>query len=90
MDFGSVRLTGDDFMLLQVRCDTCDAYIVLHAALREKEAKKSEEEVTVGKDKVMNASSTLCLGDDEIKVLRTAVEQHGGSFEKLFEKSKES
>jgi hypothetical protein len=34
VDFTSVRLAGDDFMLLQLKCEACDAYVVLHASLQ--------------------------------------------------------
>src|SRR3989344_898632 len=32
VDFNSVEVTGNDFVLLRIRCETCDAYIVLHAS----------------------------------------------------------
>ena len=87
VDFTSIRLTGDDFMLLQLRCDTCDAYIVLHAALQ-----GTKEDMAVYKDqknKIMNASSSLCLKDDEVDILRKALSQAGGSFEQLFVDTKD-
>lgn len=80
-DFASVRLTGDDFLLLQLRCETCDAYIVLHASLQGVKGVKVKKEE---KDKIMNASSSLCLKDSEIEVLRSALQSSGGSFEQLF------
>ena len=85
IDFASVRLTGDDFLLLQLRCDVCDAYIVLHATLQGSAAEKASKEDGA---KVMNASSSLCLQEDELQVLRTALNAAGGSFQKLFEMSK--
>lgn len=82
VDFPSVRMAADDFMLLQLKCDTCDAYIVLHAALQG--AKTSKEAVTDGE--FMNASSSLELKDEELKMLRSGLQECGGSFEKLFQK----
>lgn len=82
VDFASIRLTNEDFMLLQVRCDMCDAYIVLHASLagiKNIKVEKKEE-----KDRVLNASSTLCQKDNEIDDLRTTLENAGGSFDQLF------
>lgn len=86
VDFASVRITGDDFMLMQLKCEICDAYIVLHAAVTTKDAPLKKEDAK-DTDKGMNASSTLCLKDDELKVLRSAIDTAGGSFEKLFEMS---
>lgn len=80
VSFTSVRLTGDDFMLLQLKCEVCDAYIVLHAALQGKKIPKEATEDVKG----MNASSSLCLKEGEIEILRSALDKAGGSFEELF------
>jgi len=81
VEFSCVRLTGDDFVLMQLRCDVCDAYIVLHASLQGLKAVQLDKEE--GK-KIMNASSSLCLKDGEIEELKTALEKSGGKFEQLF------
>lgn len=86
VDFPSMRLTGDDFALLQLKCDCCDAYIVLHASLQGLKA------VVAGTDdqkRIMNASSTLCEKDGELEVLRTVLLSAGGSFEQLFAEKSE-
>jgi competence CoiA-like predicted nuclease len=80
VDFTSVRLAGDDFLLLQLRCETCDAFIVLHATLQ------GAEHLAPKKDATVNASSALHLKDHEIEMLHEALRQSGGSFEKLFKK----
>lgn len=82
IDFAAVRMAGDDFMLLQLKCDTCDAYIVLHASLQGVEQIKKP----AGQE-FINASSSLQLNEDEVKMLRMGLEQCGGSFEKLFKKA---
>ncbi|MBI3332269.1 hypothetical protein HYZ99_04945 [Candidatus Peregrinibacteria bacterium] len=82
VDMTSVRLAGDDFMLLQLRCETCDAFIVLHASLQGAENLLPKSE----KDGMVNASSTLNLKDDEVKMLRKALEDSDGSFSELFKK----
>ena len=85
VDFPSMRLTGDDFALLQLKCDTCDAYIVLHASLQNlKDMASSTEEC----QRIMNASSTLCEKDDEIDVLRATLSTAGGSFAGVFPEKK--
>ena len=81
IDFTSVRIAGDDFLLLQLRCETCDAYIVLHASLRVMENAESKES-----DGTMNVSSSLDLKEGEIDQLREALKQAGGSFEAVFKK----
>ncbi len=82
VDFASVRIAANDFMLLQLRCDTCDAYIVLHASLQGTEALLPRMQ---GEDQMVNASSTLHLKEEEVKLLRQALDQCQGSFTKLFE-----
>jgi hypothetical protein len=81
VDFASLRMTGDDFVLMQLRCDQCDAYIVLHASLQGIKGLGIKKEE---KDRAMNASSTLCLKDGEIEVLRDALMKSQGSFEAMF------
>ncbi len=79
IDFASVRVAGDNFLILQLRCETCDAFIVLHATLQGAATAKTD-------DKMVNASSTLHLKEDEIAQLHKGLEQSGGSFEALFKK----
>lgn len=80
VDFTSVRLMGDDFLLLQLKCDTCDAFIVLHATLQ------GAPQVIEGKaGSTFNASSSLHLNENELQMLREALTQAGGSFDKLFQ-----
>ena len=78
IDFASVRIVGDDFLILQLKCDTCDAFIVLHASLQGAGVKSASM------DPSMNASSTLSLNEDEVKMLREALHQSNGSFEQMF------
>lgn len=84
VDFASVRIVGDDFLLLQLKCETCDAFIVLHASLQGTvvPAPTNAEDAEV----MQNASSTLSMSEDEIKMLQEALSQSGGSFEQLFKK----
>lgn len=78
VDFTSVRMAADDFLLLQLKCDTCDAYIVLHASLQ------GAENLIKKDDSMVNASSALHLKDSEVATLREALERCGGSFDQLF------
>jgi DNA-directed RNA polymerase subunit RPC12/RpoP len=78
----AVRMTGDDFVLLQLKCPSCSAYIVLHASL--KGVKELPGEDCPG----VNVSSSLCEHEIEISVMRDTLQGVGGSFQKLFEKEK--
>ncbi len=79
VDFPSVKLTGDDFMLLQLKCESCAAFIVLHVNLA------NQTNATVDPRKgMLNASSTLTLSEDEMSTLHSALKKYDGSFEKLF------
>ncbi|MDD5623857.1 MAG: hypothetical protein PHI23_04065 [Candidatus Peribacteraceae bacterium] len=82
VDFSSVRVVGDHAMLLQLKCDMCNAYIVLHASLQgiEKISAPGYE-----KDATANVSSSLQFSEKEITMLEEALDQSGGSFEKLFQ-----
>jgi recombinational DNA repair protein RecR len=86
VDFTCVRLTSDDFVLMQLKCEVCDAYIVLHASLSCIKGVKLEKE---DKEKILNASSSLCMREGEVDLLRNALEKASGSFEQLFIESKE-
>jgi hypothetical protein len=85
VDFASIRLTGDDFVLLQVKCDACEAYIVLHASLAGLKSVKAEND---SPDAMLNASSALGLKEQEVETLRQSIEKSGGSFSSLFTSEK--
>ena len=80
VDFPSIKLASDDFMLLQLKCESCSAFIVLQVNLSE----RIEEKSVVKPQELLNASSTLSLSDSEMQTLRFALDSCDGSFEKLF------
>ena len=83
VDFPAIKLAGDDFILLQLKCVSCNAFIVLHVNLTRSAHEMSS--ATVKK----NASSTLFLDEEEMRMLKSALQESGGSFEKLFKKTQE-
>ena len=83
VDFSSVQVVADTSMLLQLKCEGCNAYIVLQASLKGVENLGASG---YNKDETMNISSTLQLSKDEMGAMRQGLEECGGSFEKLFEK----
>ena len=87
VDFPAIKLAGDSFMLLQLKCESCTAFIVLHVNLAEQVQK---ENLTDEQSALLNASSTLSLSEDEMKTLRSALRSCEGSFEKLFQVEKKA
>ncbi len=87
VEFTSVRMTGDDFLLMQLKCEACDAYIVLHASLQSltKGVIETEPEKTG-----VNASTQLCSEGVDVGELRKALASTNGSFGSLIEPTKET
>ena len=83
VDMAAVRMTGDDFLLLQLKCSSCDAYIVLHATVG---GTKNPDQPAEVRAKGQNFSSCLHFNEQEVTVLREALMQSGGSFVELFKK----
>ncbi|MBT3293597.1 hypothetical protein HN512_03485 [Candidatus Peregrinibacteria bacterium] len=85
VDFSSVRLMAENAMLLQVKCDDCNAYIVLQASLQGMEHVDSKP---FDIDETANVSTTLKLGKNEMDALKDSIQESGGSFTKLFKEVK--
>jgi len=83
VDFSSVRVVADSTMLLQLKCDMCNAYIVLQASLQGVEELEMQ---AYKQDETANNSTTLEFSEKELGMLQEGLEQAGGSFESLFEK----
>jgi hypothetical protein len=88
VDFSSVRVMAESTLLLQLKCESCNAYIVLQASLQgveEISVQPYEDDVTT------NVSSGLDTATRASAEVGEALKDADGSFEKLFEKfSKES
>jgi len=82
VDFPSIKLAGENFMILELKCEACMSFIVLHVNLLEK---GKEEPKNADIVRSMNASSTVALNESEMKTLRTALKKYDGSFEKMFQ-----
>lgn len=78
----SVKVMGENFLLLELKCRTCNAYIVLHAALAGLEHLVKKETSQSG----YNVSSQLHFSEQELSLLQQALHESGGSFETLFQK----
>lgn len=86
VDFSSVQVVAQNTMLLQLKCEGCNAYIVLHASLQGVE-KLGMKEYEV--DLTANTSSTLQVSDRDVAQLRNALKKAGGSFQDFFEEPQE-
>lgn len=82
VDFSAVRVVAAGSLLLQLKCEDCNAFIVLHASIQGVPRVLREEE----KSGIVNASSTLQLSGQEMGMLHQALQESDGSFEKLFAK----
>ena len=81
VELASVRMTGEDYLLLQLKCDVCDAYIVLHASMHGLKFQTQETHVDHG----MNISTALCSKDLDVDAIRELLGKADGSFAALFE-----
>ena len=78
----AIKVISEEAMLLQLKCEGCNAYIVLQASL------SGIEQVSAPpyrENEFANASSAL-TDEKSIELLRRALEVSGGSFEKMFKK----
>ena len=74
----SLKVLGENFVVMQMQCGTCDAHIMLHATIA---MKKESEDPESGK----NASTKLMVDIDDIKELEKSIQKSNGSFTKLFD-----
>ena len=84
VDFPSVKVAQDNVFLLQLKCGSCGAFIVLQVQVAEQTV--SVQNVT-NREELLNASSTVSLSDNEMQTLQGALAQYGGSFEKMFKET---
>ncbi len=83
VDLAAIKVVSESAMLLQLKCDACNAYIVLQASLKgiEKISAPPYEE-----NAFANASSTLEVDEITVRQVRNALQESDGSFEKLFQR----
>lgn len=81
IDISSVRVVADSNMLLQLKCDQCNAYVVLQASLQGVDSLGAPP---YSEDSTSNASSALDVGGEDVKQVKAALVAAEGSFEKLF------
>ncbi len=81
VDFPAVKVAQDNVMLLELKCRSCGAFIVLQVTI-------GEQGIGVvgiaDRNHLLNASSSVSLTESEMKTLHAALEKYDGSFEKMF------
>jgi hypothetical protein len=82
VDFPAIKIAGDGFMLLQLKCESCAAFIVLHVNLSGQAEAAAAPPTATAK---LNASSTMSLSKEDMQTLRSALSAYDGSFERLFQ-----
>lgn len=92
VDIESLKVLGDNFAVMQIKCDTCDAYIMLHATLSGEIAVTADdalaEEALAELETPANAknvSTNLLMDENDLKKLRGSLKKANGSFMTLFE-----
>lgn len=86
MDFKNVKVIAEGAMLLQLRCEHCNAYIVLQASLRGVEQISAPPYEV---DECANVSTGISSHIDDVERVRQALGESGGSFNVIF-KTKEN
>ncbi|MDD5055205.1 MAG: hypothetical protein PHZ00_02960 [Candidatus Peribacteraceae bacterium] len=81
VDFPAVKVAEENIMLLQLKCESCGAFIVLQVNVTDQEVAVAG---VVKRDHLLNVSSTVSLTEVEMHTLRSALERYEGSFERLF------
>ncbi|MEQ1849683.1 MAG: hypothetical protein ABL890_03785 [Candidatus Peribacteraceae bacterium] len=83
VDFPAIKLASDNFMILELKCDACMSFIVLHVNMLGKNTDDmSNSELFLGE----SAMPSMTLSEDEMGTLRSALQSYEGSFEKMFQK----
>jgi hypothetical protein len=90
----SLKVMGDDFAVMQLKCLTCDACIMLHASLSGAEIHQGkvtggeivlEQTSEENSKNTKNASTKLLIDPEELKILREHIKKSGGSFMSMFD-----
>lgn len=83
VDFAAVQVMAESAMLLQLKCEHCSAFIVLHASLQGLDNLTEQ----CAPDETKNTSTTMQVSEKELQTLQAALEQSDGSFSALFEQA---
>lgn len=79
--FSSLKFVGDSYVVFQLQCEICSAFVMLHTTVTGGTV-ASAESTHLSR----NASSTIALETAELEQLRAAISKSGGKFSDLFER----
>ncbi|MBT3835395.1 hypothetical protein HOF56_04085 [Candidatus Peribacteria bacterium] len=81
----SLKVVGDGFSVMQLKCEVCDAHIMLYANMASGTLSFSPpyEDHKVGQ----NASSSMAIHDVDVNQIKDSISKSGGSFMNLFEEN---
>jgi hypothetical protein len=82
VDLGSIQVVSEEAMLLQLRCEDCNAYIVLQASLQGIDALTAPPYEA---NETANASSDLQINRGDLETVRHTLSDVNGSFKDFFE-----
>ncbi len=85
IDFNAIKVVSEEAMLLQLKCEACNAYIVLQASTHGIEQLSAPP---YKENEFANASTGLETSKEDLKQINAALEKIDGSFEEYFEKEK--
>lgn len=89
-DLESLKVLGDSFAVLQLKCCTCDAFIMLHATLSAQNSEmvsitSENKEIISDTECSQNASTKLIMNSEDLQSLQKSLEDANGSFSEMFD-----
>jgi hypothetical protein len=92
VDMEALKVLGDSFAVMQLRCTMCEAYIMLHATLTADRTGIEHVRLESGRvpaprsiEGSKNASTRLTPDPKEMESMRESLEKAQGSFNQLFD-----
>ena len=87
IDFESVKVVAEEAMLLQLKCEGCNAYVVLQASLN------GVEQISAppyDENEMANASTGIQEDKGDVVQVRSALKDIDGSFKQFFDPKEEA
>jgi hypothetical protein len=81
----SLKVVGDDFSVMQLKCEVCDAHIMLYANMAS--GTLSFNPPYADQKIGQNASSSMTMHDVDLEKIKDSIKKSDGSFMNLFEET---
>lgn len=91
VELSTLKVVGDSFAVFQLKCLTCEAFVLLHVTIAgsrpPKDGVRAEEPPLERSSRghQRNVSTTLEVDPEELRILRQSLRESGGSFSSLFQ-----